>query len=251
MVRWPEDIVGEQAVLVATLAGGGVRVLWRAEDRGRPARWLAGWLAAQRTRIDARELDGREAWVMVELERVPGWEEPLRPVGEGAVRSFGYGAIAPVHDGVLVPLRRLLGGAVTALRDADEAAVPPRTALVPHDKFDLDTAGRAVAAGWPTVEPFLPELVDWCLDGNWPVSRVLMPFIASLGVCAAPLVQAVLDGDDGPAKYFLLGGVVADMPVAAVASLEPSLRRIVDQPSQGEIEEELPAMARDLIARLS
>jgi hypothetical protein len=96
----------------------------------------------------------------------------------------------------------------------------------------------------------LAQLVGWCLDGNWPVSRVLMPFVASLGVRAAPEIQAVLNGNDGPGKYFILREIVEAMPREAIAALESSLRRIACEPSTEEIEEELPAIARKLLAQL-
>src|SRR4051794_31653153 len=73
--------------------------------------------------------------------------------------------------------------------------------LVPNDKKDLRTARRAIERGWPAVEPVLGDLLDWCLDSNWPVAKILGPFLGRLGAPVVPLVRAVLNGDDEPAKY--------------------------------------------------
>jgi hypothetical protein len=122
--------------------------------------------------------------------------------------------------------------------------------LVPRDKHDLVTAHRAVAAGWPSVEPVLDQLVDWCLDGNWPVAKVLAPFIARLGPRAAEPVRRVLAGGDEPAKYFLLTDLVAEMPHEGLACLTGELRRLAESPTPGETREDLPDLASVQLARL-
>ena len=67
-------------------------------------------------------------------------------------------------------------------------------ALVPSSKGDLPAAKRAVAAGWPAVEPVLPELLEWIQDVNWPVAPVLMPFLASLGDPLVPHLRPIFAG---------------------------------------------------------
>ena len=120
--------------------------------------------------------------------------------------------------------------------------------LVPGHKQDLAAAHRAVDAGWPTVEPVLTALVSWCVDGNWPVAQVLGPFLGRLGVCVAPAVREVLDGEDATAKYHILLGIVASFPPDELASLRPSLVRLRDTPTATEVAEEIPELARDLLA---
>src|SRR4051794_33391359 len=68
--------------------------------------------------------------------------------------------------------------------------------LIPAHKADLAAAERAVAAGYPAVQPVLGDLFQWLQDGNWPVFVVLAPFIASLGAVSADEVRRVLQSED-------------------------------------------------------
>jgi hypothetical protein len=122
--------------------------------------------------------------------------------------------------------------------------------FVPRDKFDLATAHRAVEAGWPAVRPVIRELVGWCLDGNWPVAKILGPFVGSLGAPAVDPVREVLNADDVPAAYFVMTGVVAEMPPSALAGLAGDLRRLAEAPTAEEETEELPRLALRQLARL-
>jgi integrase len=42
-------------------------------------------------------------------------------------------------------------------------------------------AERAVALGWPGVQPVISELLEWIQDYNWPVARTLAPFSRASG----------------------------------------------------------------------
>jgi hypothetical protein len=121
--------------------------------------------------------------------------------------------------------------------------------LVPRSKFDIETAERAVAAGWPTVEPDLPQLLEWLHDYNWPVSRVLAPFLASIGEPLVPYVRPILEGPDAIWKHWIITAVLADAPVAIVEGLRPELERLVENPSQRDLEEEVPEVARRELGR--
>jgi hypothetical protein len=126
--------------------------------------------------------------------------------------------------------------------------VPSAEDLVPRSKVDLATARRAERAGWPAVEPVLDELVDWCLDANWPVAHVLGPFLGQIGPPVVPYVRAVLDGDDAPAKYHAMCGIVDAMEPAVRAELRAPLTRLAHSPTVPEIEEGIPEVALELLA---
>jgi hypothetical protein len=125
--------------------------------------------------------------------------------------------------------------------------VPRDSSLVPRDKFDLDAAQRAIAAGRPAVEPVLGELVGWCVDSNWPVARALGPFLGALGSPVIPAVREVLDGDDATAKYHVLVIVVASMPAAARAELGCVLSRLARSLDPAELAEGVPEVAAELL----
>jgi hypothetical protein len=120
---------------------------------------------------------------------------------------------------------------------------------LPTDKYDTRGAEALVARGFPAAIPVLPQLLDWIRDGNWPVARVLAPFIATAGTSLVPHAQRILRGDDDTWKYFLLQDIVAKSPSLA-ALLRPELERLSCQPTGGEIAEGLPSKANALLSGL-
>lgn len=121
--------------------------------------------------------------------------------------------------------------------------------LVPESKFDLERAERAVAAGWPAIEPVVADLLEWLQDHNWPVARVLAPFLASIGDPLVPFLRPVLDGDDAIWKYWIIQAVISEAPVTVAKALRPELQRLVERPSGREVEEEVPDVATAALAR--
>lgn len=122
--------------------------------------------------------------------------------------------------------------------------------LVPSSKFDLDAAERAVARGWPGVEPVLPQLLEWLQDYNWPVARVLAPFIARIGDPVVPYLRPILDGGDLIWKHWIIAVVLADAPLSVVDQFRPDLERLVEDPTPRETEEDLPEVAKPVLDRL-
>ncbi len=120
--------------------------------------------------------------------------------------------------------------------------------LKPRDKFDTERATAAVAAGYPAVAPVLSDLFEWVQDANWPVARVLAPFLASLGDAVVPEIRRVLKGSDDGWKYVVLAHVVGVAP-SLVAPLRQELERILESPTSGEQAEEVVEIARALLNR--
>ncbi len=123
-------------------------------------------------------------------------------------------------------------------------------APIPATKFDVDKAAEVVRVGYPAVEPLIPQILEWIKDLNWPVSRVLQPFLASIGAPLAPHVEAVLAGRDDAWKHSVLSGVVARSPSLAQA-LTTQLKRLADAPSPGESQEEVDRVAGEILDGLS
>jgi hypothetical protein len=119
--------------------------------------------------------------------------------------------------------------------------------LIPAHKHDLDRAHAAVKAGYPAVEPILAELVVWLQDYNWPVAKVLEPFLASIGKPLVPHIRHVLRTDDYTWKYWVLG-LLPSLPEADAAEFRPELERLCHAPSPDERAEELDEGARDVLA---
>lgn len=119
--------------------------------------------------------------------------------------------------------------------------------LVPADKCDTAAARRATEADARSLEPVVDDLVGWCLDSNWPVARVLGPFLGRLGAPVIPAVRAVLDGTDGAAKYHVLSGIVREMSPETRRQLRASLTTLVTSPTEDDVAEDLPELAAELL----
>ncbi len=120
--------------------------------------------------------------------------------------------------------------------------------MLPKHKFDTDRAEALVALGHPAVEPILPELLAWLQDMNWPVARVIQPFLAQIGAPLAPHVRAALASQDHIWKYWILTQILAESPDLTELFRE-DLERLAWSPIPGEREEELDIEARALLKR--
>jgi hypothetical protein len=123
-------------------------------------------------------------------------------------------------------------------------------ALVPTSKYDTVAAERAVKAGWPAVEPVVEELLEWLRDINWPVARLLAPFLGSVGTPLVPYVRPILRGDDAMWKYWIVATVIADSPLEVVAELRDDLQSLAANPDTEEADAGVPEVALEALARL-
>ena len=53
--------------------------------------------------------------------------------------------------------------------------------LVVETKYDTAIAERICLLEWPEIEPYLPSMLGWCIDQNWPVARVFAERCVELG----------------------------------------------------------------------
>ncbi|MCB1172729.1 MAG: DUF5071 domain-containing protein [Leptospiraceae bacterium] len=92
-----------------------------------------------------------------------------------------------------------------------------RTALLkwlPADKHDLERVEALVRLGYPAVESILYELYECVQDINWPIARVVAPFLVSIGFAAEKEVREIFRGADSVWKYWVIQAVIANMPPA-------------------------------------
>lgn len=118
--------------------------------------------------------------------------------------------------------------------------------FVPRDKHDHKSANRAIAAGYPAVEPVLWHLLKWIQDMNWPVAQTLAPFLASIGKPLVPHIKRVFETEDEIWKYWIMGVIFLTSPEIA-AEFRDELKRIVYTPTESELTEELPERAMDVL----
>ena len=122
-------------------------------------------------------------------------------------------------------------------------------ALVPSHKSDLRTAEAAIAVGWPSVQPIADRLLEWLKDINWPVAHILAPFFACVGPELAPHVRRILRTDDDVWKYYVIQAIVTPCPGLGEA-VEEDLKRIAENPTAAEHQEEVDLVAREALDQL-
>jgi hypothetical protein len=121
--------------------------------------------------------------------------------------------------------------------------------LVPNDKSDVRRAEAAARAGYPAVAPILGRLIEWLQDYNWPVARVLVPFLQTIGAPLVPHIWHVLRTDDQVWKYWVIGTLIQSLPEDAAREFRPELERLAYNPLSAEQTQGLDETARAVLER--
>lgn len=121
--------------------------------------------------------------------------------------------------------------------------------LLPKHKFDLENANAVVNLGYPAIAPVLSDLFMWIQDINWPVAQIVAPFLATIGTPIIPEIRKILKTNDGVWKLWVLGYVVSNSSVEVITSLKDDLLRIVTNPTEDEIIEEVVEKAQVILSR--
>jgi hypothetical protein len=119
--------------------------------------------------------------------------------------------------------------------------------LLPRGKSDGENARAIIAKGYPAIAPVLPELMKWLQDPNWPIHRLIAPFLATIGEPLIPHVRDVLASNDDGWKYQVLEHLVATSPEIALAVHE-ELTRTAVAPTSDEKAEEVDQIAKNILA---
>jgi hypothetical protein len=118
---------------------------------------------------------------------------------------------------------------------------------LPQDKYDTEAATALAVASWESIAPLMPQILEWMQDLNWPVAHVFQPFLVSVGLPLVPFVREVFATDDEQWKYNILVSVVACAPELATA-LHDDLKRMANNPTEGERLEGVSEEAREILA---
>ena len=106
--------------------------------------------------------------------------------------------------------------------------------LVPKGKGDRDTARAAIEAGYPAVEPVLGEMVEWLQDMNWPVAKILVPFLKTISEPLVPHIWHVLRTDDSEWKRNVIEELIPELPPEVAEQFRSEIERIATNPTPHE-----------------
>lgn len=126
---------------------------------------------------------------------------------------------------------------------------PEPLPLITH-KCDEANATKLIERGYPAVAPVLPYMIEWLQDCNWPVAKPVFGFLASIGAPVLPEIRRVFATHDDVWKYWCIELLKA-MPLAVAEQMRSDLAAIVNEPTPGEISEEVVEGANELLAALN
>ncbi len=97
------------------------------------------------------------------------------------------------------------------------------------DKHDIEGVERIFALGYPAYRPYIPLLLSWLQDINWPIALPICLKLRGLGAEILPYLREIISGDDYIWQYWLILYLVAylepDVRQALKADVEASIAR--------------------------
>lgn len=92
----------------------------------------------------------------------------------------------------------------------------------------------------------LSELMDWLKDYNWPVAKVLAPFLADIGRPLVPFIDHVFSTRDETWQYWMIVCLIScndDL----FEHYKPALLEYVRNPTANDRHHELDQVAREAL----
>ena len=121
---------------------------------------------------------------------------------------------------------------------------------IPRDKSDLKRVEELSKIGYPFYKPILGDLFRWIQDINWPVAQKIVSLLIAAGDDVIPHVKTILNSNDAIWKYWTLTYIVSKMPPQIIKMIKKDLERIVNNPSDSEILEEVNMAATNLLRKI-
>ena len=109
--------------------------------------------------------------------------------------------------------------------------------LVPKDKFDTSSIHELRNLTEEEIRPILPELIEWLADFNWPVASEVAKVVALFpnSVIGELKKQFAPEADDDILKYWILVRLIPLFEKDKQLLLLPTLHRIAENPTKGEV----------------
>ncbi|MCB1176697.1 MAG: DUF5071 domain-containing protein, partial [Leptospiraceae bacterium] len=109
----------------------------------------------------------------------------------------------------------------------------------PVDKHDLDNAKLLINLGYPKVKPILYDIIDWIGDINWPVAKIFLPFLSSIGKECNDVIQKIFESNDGMLKYNVIQYVIPNMKKEDSKFFIPILKKLQKNLTEDDKKEEV------------
>ena len=125
--------------------------------------------------------------------------------------------------------------------------------LIPKDKFDFAPFPELMEISEEEVNPILPDLLYWVADMNWPIATEMVKVLARFPDSVTPLVEELLKPteEDDCWKFSIILDLIPALPTGARELLTESIRRILNTPTDGEVDCGVWEVAREYSIRQS
>ena len=119
---------------------------------------------------------------------------------------------------------------------------------IPKNKHDKESVVKAKLVGFPGINVILPQLIEWLQDRNWPVAFEVLDLLSNADEEIVPHIRTVLESQDGGWKYSLIAiGLISKLSPNIRKSLRTDLQRLVDHPTENDVEEEVDLISRETL----
>ncbi|HNY31575.1 MAG TPA: DUF5071 domain-containing protein [Fibrobacteria bacterium] len=109
--------------------------------------------------------------------------------------------------------------------------------MMPSDKSDIESARSITKSSGSWSEEELFQILEWVQDGNWPVARILLPYLKTLKQDLNRQILTILDTQDHVWMYWVIDLID---PTRMNDALRERLERIANSPTRREEDEGLP-----------
>jgi hypothetical protein len=119
--------------------------------------------------------------------------------------------------------------------------------LIPTDKYDVSKVQALKYYSGEEITEILPEIFEWLRDINWPVARELARVLPPYGSILLPYIKTALCSGDPQWQFCMLQVFIRELPKETSPLLVEVIQRIIDEPTQSEILEEIHLLARETL----
>ncbi|WP_343054939.1 DUF5071 domain-containing protein [Paenibacillus taichungensis] len=121
---------------------------------------------------------------------------------------------------------------------------------LPRDKHDYEAVRKLSELSNEELRDIIPELMEWLQDGNWPIARSVEDLLLRFGEELIPHIQNVFKTKDPQWEYFMLTGLISRLPSRYLIVLKVDLERILKNPTEDEMFEELDEVIVSLLKKI-
>ncbi|MFB8375360.1 DUF5071 domain-containing protein [Paenibacillus taichungensis] len=121
---------------------------------------------------------------------------------------------------------------------------------LPRDKHDFEAVRKLSELSNEELRDIIPELMEWLQDGNWPIFRSVEDLLLRFEEELIPYIQNVFNTKDPQWEYFMLTGLISRLPSRYLIVLKDDLERILKNPTEDEMLEELDEVIVPLLNKI-